>query len=351
MGRTRTYCLAAAALVAATIAVPLTQAGASPTAMHYAQTNLVSDQPGKAQIMDPNLVNAWGLAAGPSTPIWVANNGTGKATLYTGHVNGSKVSTVPLVVPVPHGEITGQVFNGTNHFFLRPGMPALFLFSSEAGYITGWNPGTNALASVKMPGAVYKGLAMGSASSGVYLYATNFVQGRIDVFDQAFHLVHLSGDFTDPNLPANFEPFGIKNLGGKIYVTYAFRHGRDDQGAPGRGFVDVFDTTGHMLQRLVSRGALNSPWGLAMAPSNAFGVFAGDLLVGNFGDGHITAYDPMTGAMKGQLMRPNGTPVVIEGLWGLQFGNNVIGNGRSLLFSAGPDHENHGLFGALDATN
>jgi uncharacterized protein (TIGR03118 family) len=349
-------------LVAAVAALAsVAQAGPSHPGNGYHQTNLVSDLPGLAQLTDPDLVNPWGMAAGPATPVWVADNGTDKATIYPGFVNGSPISKAPLVVNIPGGAPTGQVFNGTPGFVVRSGAasgPALFLFNSEAGLVTGWNPGvpppppsTQAQVGASVPHAIYKGLALATTSAGSFLYAADFHHGRIDVFDAGFNLVHLSGRFQDRKLPRGYAPFNVQELGGRLYVAYAKQDAarEDEVAGPGRGFVDVYSTSGHLLRRLVRRGHLNAPWGLVLAPAAGFGRFSGDLLVGNFGDGRINAYDPRTGAFRGRLRHEDGSPIQIEGLWALRFGNGVTGDPTTLLFTAGIDDEAHGLFGAIQA--
>ena len=349
-------------LVAALVALaPAAHGGTSRPGNSYHQTNLVSDLPGLAQLTDPDLVNPWGLAAGPTTPVWVADNGTDKATIYPGFVNGSPIQKAPLVVSIPGGAPTGQVFNGTPGFEVHAGNasgPALFLFDSEAGLVTGWNPGvpppppsTQAQVGARVRHAIYKGLALATTSAGSFLYAADFHHGRIDVFDQGFGRVHLSGRFRDHKLPRGYAPFNIQELDGRLYVAYAKQDAdrEDEVAGPGRGFVDVYSTSGHLLRRLVRRGQLNAPWGLAQAPASGFGRFSGDLLVGNFGDGRINAYDPRTGAFRGRLRHEDGSPIQIEGLWALRFGNGVTGDPTTLLFTAGIDDEAHGLFGAIQA--
>jgi len=329
----------------AALALPPRQASA------YAQFNLVSDLPGVAPVTDPNLVNPWGLSSSGTSPIWVSDNGSDVSTLYNGAGQPFPVGS-PLVVSIPDLAPTGQVNNPNSTNFGG----AHFIFASENGGIDAWNSGTSAVSKAVTASAVYKGLAIGTSNSGPTLYATNFNSGKIDVFNNSFVAASLSGSFTDPNLPSGYAPFGIQNINGKLYVTYAVQDSakHDDVAGPGNGIVDVFDTNGNFLQRLVSNGSsspLNSPWGLALAPSN-FGQFSGDLLVGNFGDGTINAFDPTTGAFLGTIDDPNGNPIVIEGLWGLLFGNG--GNGGAtdqLFFSAGipgPGNiEDHGLFGDI----
>jgi uncharacterized protein (TIGR03118 family) len=324
----------------------------------YVQENLISDLNGVARITDPNLVNPWGLAAGPSTPLWIADNGTDVSTLYTGGVHESIPKILPLVVAIPGGAPTGLVFNATTDFVIHSGAasaPAKFIFDSEAGKIVAWSPVVPPLTSGQVKfsspdGAVFKGLAIASTSGGSFLYATDFHNGVVDVFDKNFNMVTLSGHFTDPNIPAGFAPFGIQLLNGRLFVTYAKQDAakHDDVSGPGNGFVDVYNTSGHLVRRLISKGDLNSPWGLVMAPIG-FGMFTHDLLVGNFGDGAIHAYDPKTGALLGPLMNHDGNPIVIDSLWGLRFGNGVIGTRRTLLFTAGIGGEGHGLFGEIFA--
>src|SRR3989442_9135858 len=259
----------------------------------YEQHNLVSDGAVSAGLVDAALVNAWGLVASATSPFWVADNGTGLSTLYNGNTGGK----ISLTVTVP-GAPTGVVFNSGADFVVTSGTrsgPARFIFASEDGTISGWNPAVAATQAVvgvdnSAGGAVYKGLAIASTAAGVRLYATNFHAGTVDVFDAGFHPV--SGGVTDAHLPRGYGPFGIQQLEGSIYVTYALQNAEkhDDVAGEGHGVVNAFDTRGHLLRRVASRGRLDSPWGLALAPAD-FGEFSGDLLVGNFGDGHINAFD------------------------------------------------------------
>jgi uncharacterized protein (TIGR03118 family) len=265
------------------------------------------------------------------------------------------------VVDIPGGAPTGQVFNPTPGFVVRDGAasgPALFLFDSEVGLVTGWNPGvpppplsTQAQVGARVRNAIYKGLALATTSSGTFLYGADFHHGRIDVFDESFNRVHLSGRFRDRELPRGFAPFNIQELEGRLYVAYAKQDAAraDEIAGPGLGFVDVYSTSGHLLRRLVRRGQLNAPWGLVRAPAAGFGRFSGALLVGNFGDGRINAYDPRSGEFLGRLRHEDGSPIEIEGLWTLRFGNGITGNPTTLLFTAGIDDEAHGLFGAIEA--
>jgi uncharacterized protein (TIGR03118 family) len=318
----------------------------------FGQVNLVSDLPGVARFMDPDLVNPWGIAFSSGSPIWVSDNGQGLATIYNGA--GVKQGLV-VSIPAPgggQGAPTGQVFNGGSGF-----NGDVFLFATEDGAIAGWRGALGTTAELGADrsgvGSVYKGLALATSGSNSFLYATDFHNGNVDVFDSTFTKVTLGGSFTDPSLPAGFAPFGIQAFGGKLYVTYAMQDAakHDDVPCPGCGFLDVFNTDGTFVQRLVSMGALNSPWGLAWAPGN-FGKFGHDLLVGNFGDGTINAFDPVTGALLGTIDGSNGMPLVNLGLWGLAFGNGQQGTSTSsLYFTAGipglDQIEDHGLFGAI----
>jgi uncharacterized protein (TIGR03118 family) len=328
------------------------------SAQKYSQTNLVSDVPGWAAKLDPHLVNAWGLAFSATSPVWVADNGTGVSTLYTG-----SGSIVPLVVTIPgpagsmdHSAPTGIVFNGNGGFTVSgngASGSSVFIFATEDGTISGWNPGVDLQNAVRMVDnsgmeAVYKGLAIGTTEKGAFIYATNFKSGWVEMYDSNFDWVK---NFTDWDVPRGYAPFGIQNINGKLYVTFALQDEdkEDDVAGPAHGFVDVFDLNGNKLKRLISHGQLNSPWGLALAPSN-FGKFSGTLLVGNFGNGHINAFDINTGGARGHMLRPNGRNLEIDGLWGLAFGTGgASGPTNTLLFTAGPDDESHGLFGTITA--
>ncbi len=347
--------LISAALLALTAAVAIAAAPASAATNAYHQQNVVSDQPGHAQLTDPNLVNAWGLASGPTTPIWSANNHTDTATIYTGAVHGAPAAIAPLVVDVQGGAPTGQVFNGSDSFQIKVNgswTPAVFLFDSESGHITAWAPGnpTPTVARIKasVSGAVYKGLTITNvAGRGPLLLAADFPRNRIDVFNGKFQRTSVEGGFHDSTLPKGWGPFNVQAIGNLVYVSYAKvdQATGDEVAGAGLGRVDVYTANGFLVRRLAMGGPLNAPWGLVRAPMS-FGAFGGDILVGNFGDGRITAFDS-TGHMEGQLRRPNGMPVVIDGLWGLRFGNTAFGGGNGLVFSAGPDDEEHGLLGVL----
>jgi uncharacterized protein (TIGR03118 family) len=326
----------------------------------YIAHDLVSNLPGVAPLTDPTLQNGWGISLGPTGPtIWVSSNGQGLSELYKGDVNGSPLikNPNPSVVNIPGGDPTGQVFNSTTDFAVSNGTTSaapIFIFTTESGIISGWNPGVdlnNAIAGYTAPdGAIYKGLALGSVGTTNYLYSTDFHNNKIDVLDTSYHLVHLAGSFTDPNLPAGYGAFGIANIGGKLYVSYAKQdaNAADDVAGAGFGFIDVYSTDGQFQQRLVSHGKLNAPWGMVQATAN-FGDFSNDLLVGNFGDGHINVYNPTTGAFLGTL-KTDGKAVTIDGLWGLAFGNGVsAGDANTLYYAAGPNDEADGLFGKITA--
>lgn len=330
----------------------------------YLVHDLVSDQPGVAPITDPHLVNAWGIAVGPVT-MWVSSNGQDLSTVYTGDVAGSPFAKNSLEVNIPGGEPTGQVFNNTtSDFVVSDGTnsgKALFIFASESGAVTGWAPGvappppsTEAQLSFQATdGAVYKGIALAndSANGKNFLYVTDFHNNKIDVLDTNFDPTTLGGSFTDPDLPEGFAPFNIAAINDQLYVTYAKQDAdqHDDVAGAGNGFIDVYSTDGDFVQRLVSQGKLNSPWGMVLAPAN-FGDFSNDLLVGNFGDGRINAYDPTSGAFLGTLSSSKKHPLVTSGLWGLAFGNgSTAGDTNTLYFAAGPDDESHGLLGKITA--
>jgi uncharacterized protein (TIGR03118 family) len=331
----------------------LALSGASAAGAHggtvYKKRNLVSDIDGVARITDPKLVNPWGLSAGPTTPLWVADNGTDKSTVYSGGVQGSVPMIAPLVVDITGGAPTGTVYNPTNGFPVN-GSPSKFIFDSEAGTITAWNMSTGTTAQTVVPnsGAVYKGLTLAGTGKDALLYAADFTEFKINVFDSSFKPVTTPGGFVDPNLPKGYGPFNVQELAGRIVVAYAQVDPAtgDEVAGDGKGFVDVYDTSGHLLRRLISNGKLNAPWGLVLAPHH-FGQFSGDLLVGNFGDGAINAYDPRTGQFEGTPTNKDGNPIKINGLWALRFGNGVFGTPTTLIFSAGIGDEDHGLLGEI----
>jgi len=332
----------------------------------YSVTPLQSDTGVGGSAVDGDLVNGWGIAALPTSPWWVADNGTDKSTLYRG--DGAKVA---ITVDVPGGP-TGIVANAAGTGFVVSGGgrsgSARFIFATEAGEIRGWNPtvptgptppsSESELGSASDDGAIYKGLAIGTFDGNQYLYAADFHNGVVEVYDSTFAEQDWDGAFVDPGIPAGFAPFGIQNLNGMIFVTYAKQDAdaEDEIAGEGLGYVSAFGTDGSFLGRVASGGALNAPWGLAWAPSTdghghpGFGKFSGDLLVGNFGDGRINAF-AWTGSgweARGHLKTSNHHPLVVDGLWGIGFGNGS-GSGpiTSLYFAAGPDDESHGLYGSI----
>ncbi|MBW8756642.1 MAG: TIGR03118 family protein [Burkholderiales bacterium] len=321
---------------------------------NYVANALVSDTSAtQALHHDTHLVNAWGLAFNPQGFSWIANAGTGSSTLYDG-------SGVPqsLVVTLNQGAPSGIVFNGTTDFSITENGvsgAAPFVFATLQGQISAWAPtvdGTHSFTIVdnSSSGAVYTGLAINTGTGGDMLYAANFTKGKVDVFSGTFSPLTTAGGFTDPTLPAGYAPFGIQQIGGKVYVAYAqpdpVTH---EKVGAGLGLVDVFDLQGNLTQHLVGAGgALNAPWGLAMAPAN-FGKFSNMLLVGNFGDGKINVYDPATGALAGTVSNNDGSAIVTPGLWALQFGNGLNSQPTNTLFyTAGPVNEQHGLYGRID---
>ena len=313
-------------------------------------TNLVTDDPmaNPAKIVDPGLANAWGIALSSMSPFWVSANGTDLAEIYSVDPATQAVAKVNLTVTLPAGGVTGQVFTGGVGFG-----GDLFLFVNEAGGIAGWRGALGTTAETlrtPLDANVYKGAAFATIGANSYLYAANFRAGTIDVLKGTQGAPDLTGRFTDPNLPAGFAPFNIQNLGGTMYVTYAQQDAakHDEMPGAGLGFVDKFDAQGNLIARLASRGTLDAPWGLAIAPTS-FGALAGALLVGNFGDGRINAFNSTTGAFLGQLAALDGSPLAIDGLWALAPGNDSNGGSSAMIyFSAGPDDEAHGLFGRID---
>lgn len=322
----------------------------------YTQHNLVADTPGKAQLTDPDLVNAWGLSFAPGLPAWVSDFGTGVSTLYSGGVNGSPAVKQPITVRIPGGVgVTGQVANTGNQFVVRSGNasgPARFIFVSVRGIISGWNPNVPAAGSmdaqtaVTIPTAAFTGAAM----SGNTLFAADFHNAKVDVFNGRFEQIKRPGAFRDARIPRGYAPFGIETVNGRVIVTYAKQDPTKefDVAGKGHGFVDMFTTSGRLVRRIATRGALNSPWGIAQAPKS-FGAAGGALLIGNFGDGHISAYSPRTGRFLGQLANAQRHTLVIPGLWAIKFGNGIIGTPNSLVFTSGPSGGQHGLFGTLTA--
>jgi uncharacterized protein (TIGR03118 family) len=315
-----------------------------------AVTNLVSDDQSvnAAILTDTNLKNSWGVSYLPGGPFWVSDNGTGKSTIYSVNPTTNMPSTVSLVVAIPgDGSVTGQVANSTADF-----NGDLFLFVSEDGTVSGWRAVLGSTAenlALADANNVYKGAAFATIGGNSYLYAANFKSGNIDVYKGNAGAPSLLGTFTDPNIPSGYAPFNVQNLGGTLYVTYALADasGHDDVPGAGHGFVDSFDLNGNFLARVASQGALNSPWGLAIAPAG-FENVGGDLLVGNFGDGTINAYNLATHVNDGPLKGLNNLPISIDGLWALTVGNGAqAGNTNLIYFTAGPTDESNGLIGSL----
>jgi uncharacterized protein (TIGR03118 family) len=315
----------------------------------YSETRLVSDVPGQAQFTDPNLVNPWGLAAVNAGDWWVSDNNSGLTTLYDGNGNiQSLVVTVPpgSSDPTSKGSPTGIVGNTTSDFG-----GSFFIFDSEDGTISAWfGAGSTVTQIDKGTAAVYKGLAMASMGTVNVLYAANFRAGTVEAYDLDFNPFTLSaGAFTDPKIPAGYAPFGIQTIKGNLYVTFAKQDAskHDQLNGPGLGYVDEFDPTGKLIMRLQHVAEMNAPWGTALAGTN-FGTFSGDLLIGNFGSGEIAAFSPTTGKFIGVVTGSTGKPIVIKGLWALQFGQGgTSGPTDWLYFTAGPKNEAHGLFGFL----
>jgi uncharacterized protein (TIGR03118 family) len=349
------------AALAAAIAAALLVAGAAPAKPpggRYTVTPLVSDVPGLAPTTDSNVHNAWGLARSAASPWWFSDNGTAKTSVYTGSgalfpIGGLSAQDVP-------GAPTGAVFSGIADQFQVGTMtdPTLmtsnFVFDSEDGTISAWRGPSAALVTVDMSssGAVFKGLAISNGLSGPRLYATDFANGRVDVFDGGWNPVNGPGAFVDPKLPKDFAPFGIQTIGDRVFVTYGKQQpGSDDEAhGQGLGFVDVYGLDGNLLGRVAQHGQLNAPWGLALAPAS-FGRFGGDLLVGNFGNGQINAYKEKPNGRwvhRGTLRAAGRGKLSIDGLWALEFGSSGLnGDPQTLFFTAGPNDEADGLFGTI----
>jgi uncharacterized protein (TIGR03118 family) len=340
----------------------------------FTQTNLISDGSVPAQTTDPNLINPWGVSygsVGTGGEFWISDTGTGltsidAVTASSVRLNLFPAVTIPSATPGNPGTPTGQVYNSfltTGAFTLSDGSPATFLFATDDGTISGWNVSAHSQAIMVVDasgnpadgalglGAVYKGLAIGESSVGPTLYAANFRHGTVDMFDQNFNQVK---SFTDTSLPVGYAPFNAQVIDGKLFVTFALQDPmmRGDIAGAGHGFVDEFDLEGNLLQRVASGGPLDSPWGLAIAPAS-FGSFAGDLLVGNFGDGTINAYDlNHDDSFVGKLTYASGNPILIPDLWELIPGNDsggLGGNSSTIYFTAGLQNETHGLVGSLSA--
>jgi uncharacterized protein (TIGR03118 family) len=322
------------------------------TTTNYQQTNLVADTStfGAGRI-DTSLDNPWGIAIGPTGILWISVNHDGSSAVYDGAGNQVLAKVEIPLDTANDASPTGTVYNGTSSFVMPSnGQPAKFIFVTEDGVITAWNSGaaTTLVADRSAADAVYKGVTIANDGSGNFIYATDFHNGKIDVFDQSFNYV-ANKTFTDPSMPAGFAPFNIATIGGQLYITYALQKGpdkEDDQAGAGNGYVDIYKPDGTFVKRFASQGTLNSPWGIASAPSS-FGQGSDMILIGNFGDGRINVFDK-NGSYKGQLMN-NGAPITIDGLWALTFPQSTAGNLdlNTLYFTAGPSEETYGIFGYL----
>ena len=328
---------------------------------HFTRTDLTVNQASvspTAPNVDANLVNAWGLSRSSGSPWWVSDNGTGVATLY--NAAGLPQPATPLVVTIPGhngatGTPTGTVFNYTTGFQVMPNFKAFFLFVTEDGIIAGWNPTipgkatTAVIAKDRFGKAVYKGCTLATTQFGTFLYVTNFKTGQIEVYDSTFQRVFGFGfGFHDEHMPKGYAPFNIQNVGGNLVVTFAKKESgsNDEAHGPGLGRVAIFNPFGRLLVRLDRGPFLNAPWGVAEAPSD-FGVFSHRLLIGNFGDGTIHAFNAVTGDFEGTLLDASGATLTIDGLWALGFGNGTAGLATELYFTAGPNDESNGLLGKL----
>jgi uncharacterized protein (TIGR03118 family) len=367
IGRRRWPAAAAVFVAAAGLVATAAPAGAAAPANSFSLTNLIANRASyHPKLVDKHLTNAWGLAAGPN-PIWVSDHNSGLATVYSGGIKGSPVA-LDLTVPVPGGNPTGQVFNSSSAFPVggTSGPPAFFIVDTDSvgsrqspGQIEAWDGGAAFVVEDssaggpggKTPaGAVFKGLALATTpKAGPELFAADVHNARVDVFNRAFHPVSTPKEFRDPKIPAGYTPFNVQLLGGRVYVTYAKQNKSKTDVVLGAhlGFVDVYNVNGGLIKHLAAGGTLNAPWGLAIAPKG-FGPFAGDLLVGNLGNGWINAFNPVTGKHLGWLDTPKGTPIAINGLWGLMVGNSVFGGTSSVVYSAGPNHYKDGVVGVLN---
>ena len=318
----------------------------------YQQTNLVSDMAGVANHTDTKLINPWGISFFPGQPFWISDNNSGYSTVYD--ATGA-TQLAPVLIPAPPGDAspatpTGTVINTTTSFVVG-GRPSLFLFDSEDGTISGWNGTGNAILALdhSTMGAVYKGLALLTPSdTAPYLAAANFNSGSIETYTENFAPLATAGGFTDPHLPAGYAPFNIQQVGNQVFVTYAVQNAakHDPVNGAGNGVVDIYDLDGFFVKRFASNGPLNSPWGVVQASAN-FGAFSNDILIGNFGDGTINAFDPATGNFIGPLKDQTGAVITNGSLWALVFGAGGTGDPNTLYFTAGLANEGHGLFGAI----
>jgi uncharacterized protein (TIGR03118 family) len=328
----------------------------------YLQHNLVSDKPAAATAdhTDANLLNPWGVAFFPAGPFWISDNGAGVSTLYDG--TGVKVPLTVIIPPLADTSPgapgpSGMVWNGSPLAFMVAGAPALFIWATEDGTIAAWQGALGPTAQIVVTntnlttGPVYKGLALGNNSKGLFLYATDFRAGKIAVFSSGFAAVTdsvFNGKFIDNTIPSTFAPFGIQNINGQLWVTYAKQDTpkHDPVTGAGRGFVDIFDTDGNLLRRFATRGVLNAPWSVVLAPRR-FGDFSGDILIGNFGDGKISAWDPKTRAFIDWMRDGSGNIISLGSLWALVFGGGLAASPQTLYFTTGLVMEQDGLFGTL----
>lgn len=324
----------------------------------YNQINLVSNGFPSAQYVDQSLLNSWGLAAGLSTAIWVANVGTGQATIYNGE--GTKIPlnvTIPTVEGLAHSEPTACIADDSGEFMLfnkNKYSPAKFIFATQNGTIAAWSISTNFIDAITVvdrhqKGAVYTGLASAYTGDKIYLYATNFFSGKVEVFDRYFNDASIRGDFKDPMLPPGYAPYGIHNIHGDLYVTFAKQDETKQRPLKGvgLGIVDVFSNEGFFIRRVASLSTLNAPWGIALAPAN-FGKFSNALLIANSGDGRIYAYDYTSNLQLGRLRDDHDEPITIDGLKSIKFGNGFNQQlTNALFFTAAPLEGKSGLFGKI----
>jgi uncharacterized protein (TIGR03118 family) len=329
----------------------------APAASTYKLAYLTADQSGKAPNTDPNLINPWGISFSPTGPFWVSDNNSGKSTLYnsTG-VPQSTIVTIPPASGTGLGTPSGTVYNSTGNFVITSGGKsgaASFLFDTEDGTISGWSFTVNPTSAVigvnnSASGDIYKGLEIATNGTAYHLYAADFFNAAIKVFDGTFKEVSLSGTFTDPTLPSGYAPYNIRDIGGQLYVAYAKQNATKTDAAfcAGCGYIDIYDLNGNFIKRFASQGKLNAPWGLAQA-TKSFGSFSNLILAGNLGDGKINGFST-SGVNKGQLSSAPNKPIVVQGLWGLMFGNGGTGGTLNVLyFTAGPSGYAHGRFGSI----
>jgi uncharacterized protein (TIGR03118 family) len=336
---TRKVCLGAGLAIASAALIWTSAGPATATASHrpsdrgsYVATPIVSDQAGVAPITDPHLVNPWGLSFGPTTPLWVSNNGTSTSTLYTTNNGPAQTPLVVTTQPAP----TGTVFNDTSEFALPNGTASNFLLDSLSGQLSAWGGGTQTTTTASVPGAVFTGLALAHTQAGPRLYAADAATTNVLVFNGKWQR---TGVLTDRHLPAGLTTYNVAVIDNKVYVSYAAAPGVD---AKVKGVIDVFNLRGHLERRLVAGGVLDGPWGMVVAP-HTWGKFADALLVGNEDGGQINAFDPHSGRFLGTVRDASGKLIGEDGLWGMAFGNGVIGTPNDLIVAIGSDEYQHGL--------